>query len=59
MIFETKQELQNIIKELKFIKEMKKDYYKSFPSIRIYIEILELISKINNYESKLKILFKN
>jgi hypothetical protein len=54
MIFETKQELQNRIKELKFIKEMKKDYYKYFPSIKIYMEISELISQINYLECKLK-----
>ncbi len=54
MIFETKQELQNRIKELKFIKEMKKDYYKYFPSITIYMEISELISQINYLECKVK-----
>ncbi len=54
MIFETKQELQNRIKELKFIKEMKKDYYKYFPSIKIYMEISELISQINYLECKVK-----
>ena len=37
---------------LKFQKDMKKDYYKSFPSINLYREILELISQIRYLESR-------
>jgi hypothetical protein len=45
----TKTRLHN----LKFKKDMKKDYYKAYPNIKIYREIVELISQIKYLESKL------
>lgn len=53
-MFETRQDLEKRINRLKFIKELKKDYYRCFPSIKIYIEICELISQINYLEYKVK-----
>ena len=40
------------INMLKFTKDMKKDYYKSFPNTKTYKEIIVLISQIKYLESK-------
>jgi hypothetical protein len=47
------QTLEKRVQQLKFMKDMKKDYYKSFPNTRIYREICELISQIRYLEDKL------
>lgn len=41
------------LQNLKFKKELKKDEYKCFPHIKLYREIVELISQIKYLESKL------
>ncbi len=46
--------LETKLQHLKFTKELKKDYYKHFPNIKLYREICELISIINYLEDKLK-----
>jgi hypothetical protein len=46
--------LEAKLQQLKFNKEIKKDYYKHFPDIKTYREICELISRINYLEYKLK-----
>lgn len=46
--------LETKLQQLKFKKELKKDYYKHFPDIKVYREICELISRINYLEHKLK-----
>lgn len=47
------QSLDKRIQQLKFEKDMKKDYYKAFPSIQVYKEIYELISHIRYLKDKL------
>lgn len=42
------------LQNLKFKKELKKDYYKHFPSISVYREICELISLIKYLEYQIK-----
>jgi hypothetical protein len=41
------------LKHLKFKKDLKKDEYKTSPRIKLYREILELISQIKYLENKL------
>lgn len=45
--------LERRLYQLKFIKDMKKDYYKHYPNIKIYMEICELISQIKYIENKI------
>jgi hypothetical protein len=42
------------LQQLKFIKDMKKDYYKYYPNTRVYMEICEIISQISYLEGKIK-----
>lgn len=51
--FQTVDSLQKQLNSLLFKKEMKKDYYKYFPDIRIYKDIITLISEIKYIESKI------
>lgn len=53
MDFHSIKSIRTRLQNLKFKKDMKKDYYKSFPSIKVYREIVELISQIKYLESKL------
>jgi|LakMenEpi03Aug12_release.lakeMendotaPanAssembly.Ray.scaffolds.fasta_scaffold3437378_2 hypothetical protein len=46
--------LEARLRQLKFMKDMKKDYYKSFPRVQVYREICELISQISYLECKIK-----
>ena len=48
------QTLEKGVQQLKFMKDIKKDYYKSFPNTRMYREICELISQISYLECKIK-----
>lgn len=50
----TVQSLEKRLQYLKFKKDMKKDYYKSYPNIKVYREICELISQISYLECKIK-----
>lgn len=52
--YRTVASLETKIQQLKFNKELKKDYYKNFPKTKVYREICELISRINYLEYKLK-----
>lgn len=46
--------MERRLQQLKFKKDMKKDYYKAYPSVKIYREICELISQISYLECKIK-----
>ena len=48
------QSIDKRLQQLRFKKDMKKDYYKAFPSIKVYREICELISQISYLECKIK-----
>jgi hypothetical protein len=51
---QTVDSLQKQLNSLRFKKDMKKDYYKYFPSIQMYKDIIILISEIKHIESKIK-----
>lgn len=53
MDFHSIKSIRTRLHNLKFKKDMKKDYYKVYPSIKVYREIVELISQIKYLESKL------
>lgn len=53
MDFHSIKSIKTRLHNLKFKKDIKKDYYKSYPSIKVYREIVELISQIKYLESKL------
>jgi hypothetical protein len=42
--------LDNKLQRLRFIKDMKKDYYKAFPSTKDYLQILEILREIQSLE---------
>jgi hypothetical protein len=46
--------LETKLRQLKFTKDLKKDYYRHYPDIKTYREICELISRIKYLEFKLK-----
>lgn len=52
--YRTLASLETKLQQLKFKKELKKDYYKHYPEIKVYREICELISRIKYLECKLK-----
>lgn len=56
MMFEARtiQSIEKRVQQLKFKKDMKKDYYKAFPNVKVYREICELISQISYLECKIK-----
>jgi hypothetical protein len=47
------QTLEKRLQQLKLKKDMKKDYYKAFPSIQVYKEICKVICQIRYLEDKL------
>jgi len=53
-MFEAKTSVEKRLQYLKFKKDIKKDYYKSFPNIKDYRDICELISQISYLEYKIK-----
>jgi hypothetical protein len=52
--YRTLSSLETKLQQLKLNKELKKDYYKHYPEIKVYREICQLISRIKYLEYKLK-----
>lgn len=46
---------RRLLSKLVFLRDMKKDYYRAFPSTSLLLEIRELISAIRALKNKLKL----